>query len=152
MGIKYHGAAKAILLPVNIGRLYYQQGYEEHKNILLDVIHYMFPKANELLTTDLPERVETILQQYGLNLPGIINPKTQKGLILHLINLTGFSGNTYFKPLPVYNRRCTIRCAFKPSKVFGLVSKQPVPFQWKDGRLVVTIKALGPFESIVIDK
>src|SRR5690606_4591077 len=40
VGIKKHARSKAILLPANLGKLYYLHGYEQHKNILLDLIDY----------------------------------------------------------------------------------------------------------------
>ena len=139
MGIKNYGKAKNVILPENIGKLYYLHGYEEHKNILLDVIDHIFPQAGDLMQTNAPARVETILQHYTKNIPGNSNKKTTDGMILHLINLTGFSGNTYFEPLPVNNISFRIRSGFKPSKVFTLTGNRPVPFTWKDGVLSFTI-------------
>ena len=103
MGMKNYGKARNVILPENIGKLYYLHGYEQHKNILLDVIDNIFPQAGDLLQTTAPARVETILQHYTKNIPGNSNKKSTDGMILHLINLTGFSGNTYFEPLPVNN-------------------------------------------------
>ena len=152
LGIKNHGAGKALLLPANIGRLYYQQGYEEHKNILLDIIKYVFPECDQLLQTNMPARVETIVQAYSLNTPANIHTKGKDGLIVHLVNLTGFSGNTYFEPLPVFGRRLSVNCSFRPSKIFGLVSKQPLVFTWKNGYVSFTVKKLEDYEGIVINK
>ena len=75
-------------------------GYEEHKNILLDAIDYIYPEAAKTIQTNAPARVETILQKYSRNIPGVNAASKENGMILHLINLTGFSGNTYFPPLP----------------------------------------------------
>ncbi len=152
VGIKYHGAARAVLLPANIGRLYYQQGYKEHKNIVLDLIDYILPDAAAFIRTSLPERVETILQEYSLNIPANYGRPGKNGLILQLVNLTGFSGNTYFRPLPVFNRSVSVKCSFKPSRVFGLVSREPIAFTWKNGYVNFTIKKLEGFESVVIKK
>ena len=102
MGVKIHGNSKAILLPMNLGRLYYIHGYEQHKNILLDALEYAFPEVDQLIQTNAPARVEVILQQFSENKPENLNSSSADGMILHLINLTGFSGNTYFEPLPVY--------------------------------------------------
>jgi hypothetical protein len=41
MSIKNHNKSKGVMLPINLGRLYYLHGYEQHKNILLDVIDYV---------------------------------------------------------------------------------------------------------------
>ncbi len=56
MGMKKYGAAKNVILPENIGKLYYLHGYEQHKNILLDVIDTIFPQAKDMLQTNAPAR------------------------------------------------------------------------------------------------
>jgi hypothetical protein len=152
MGIKKHGAGNSVLLPANIGRLYYQQGYEEHKNLVLDIIKYIYPEADHLIQTSLPERVETILQSYTLNTVANIGIKGKDGLIVHLVNLTGFSGNTYFQPLPVYDRTVAVKCDFKPSRVFGIVNKQPMAFTWKKGWVSFKVKKLEDYDAIVINR
>lgn len=152
MGIKQHGQSKAVLIPANIGRIYYQQGYEEHKHILLDVINYIFPNAGEIIKTDFPARVEMILQQFGLNVKGSDRTKQNDGMLLHLINLTGFSGATYFPPIPLYNKRVILACPFRPTKVFGLTNKQAISYKWAAGKLSFTIKELAGYEGIVIQR
>ncbi|GAB3254383.1 family 10 glycosylhydrolase [Larkinella harenae] len=152
MGVKNHPKSKAVILPVNLGRLYYMHGYEQHKNLLLDAIDYIFPNATQLVKTNAPERVELILQEYTRNVPANLNKKTTDGQILHLVNLTGFSGNTYFEPLPVYDLTFRIKSAFKPSKVFSMVNEKPIPFTWKDGFVEFKLGKLGAFDGIVMDK
>ncbi|GAB2625555.1 family 10 glycosylhydrolase [Emticicia sediminis] len=152
MGVKVKKQSKNILLPINLGRLYYLHGYEEHKNILLDVIDYVFPEANELITTNAPERVELILQKYSRNIVENEQKATNDGMILHLVNLTGFSGNTYFEPLPVYKLDFKIKADFKPSKVFSMVSEKPIKFVWKDGYVKFQLNQLNAFDGVVIDR
>lgn len=152
MGLKQHNKSKAVILPINLGRLYYLHGYEEHKNILLDAIDHVFPEANQLLQTNAHERVEVILQEYIKNIPENRAKKTQDGLIVHLVNLTGFSGNTYFSPLPLANLSFKIQTSFKPSKVFSMVEKQPIKYSWKNGQVELTLNKLSDFEGIVIDR
>jgi hypothetical protein len=152
MGMKNYGKAKNVILPGNIGKLYYLHGYEQHKNILLDLIDHIFPQAGDLLQTNAPARVETILQHYKKNIPRNNNKETNDGMILHLINLSGFSGNTYFDPLPVFDISFRIRPGFKPASVFTLADHLTVPFTWKDGILSFNLSKLADFESVIIDK
>lgn len=152
MGLKQHEKSKAVLLPINLGRLYYLHGYEEHKNIMLDAIDAIFPEANQLLQTNAHERVEVILQEYIKNTPENRDKKTKDGFIVHLVNLTGFSGNTYFSPLPLANLSFKIQTSFKPSKVFSMVEKQPIKYSWKDGQVELTLNKLSDFEGIVIQR
>jgi hypothetical protein len=71
---------------------------------------------------------------------------------LHLVNLTGFSGNTYFEPLTVNNMSFHIRSGFKPSKVFTLIGNRPVAFAWKEGMISFKTDKLEEFECVIIDK
>jgi len=151
MGIKNHEKSKAVIFPMNLGRIYYMHGYQEHKNILLDAIDYVFPDAIKSIQTNAPARVETILQEYVKNLPENKDKKASDGWILHLVNLTGFSGNTYFAPLPLYNLKFKIKSDKKPAKVFGMVNGQPVRFSWKDGFISLELSKLEGFEGIVMN-
>ncbi len=152
MGVKIKKQSKNILLPINLGRLYYLHGYEEHKNILLDVIDYIFPNSNEIIQTNAPERVELILQKYSRNTAENKPKATNDGLILHLVNLTGFSGNTYFEPLSVYKLDFKIKSDFKPSKVFSMVNEKPIKFEWKNGYVEFQLNQLNAFDGVVIDR
>lgn len=152
LGIKNHPKSKDVLMPVNIGRLYYMHGYEEHKNIMLDVINYIYPEAAQTIQTDAPARVETILQKYSKNISGVNLASKENGMILHLINLTGFSGNTYFPPLPIYQIKFKVKSDFKPTKVFSMTSGKPVIHTWKAGFLEFKVDKLEAFDGIVIDK
>lgn len=151
MGVKNHPKSKAVILPVNIGRIYYMHGYQEHKNILLDVIRYALPTAGAEFRTSAPARVETILKEYVKNSPGHNDHGKTDGMILHLINLTGFSGNTYFEPLPVSRLKFSVKMDRKPARVFTLTNGKPVPFIWKNNYTELTLNSLQAFESIVMD-
>ena len=152
LGMKRHGEARAALLPMNLGRLYFIHGYEQHKNLLRDVIDRVFPDCTQLLQTNAHPRVETILQRYTQNLPQNLNRTDDDGLILHLVNLTGFSGNTYFDPLPIQDLHFRIRADFQPASVFSLATRQPVDFSWEEGFLELNLARLGAFDGIVIER
>jgi hypothetical protein len=139
-------------LPMNLGKLYYLHGYEQHKNILLDVIDFVFPEVHQPIETNAHERVEVILQQFVRNVPENLKTNTTDGMILHLVNLTGFSGNTYFRPLPVYDIDFTIESDFKPSRVFSMVNNKPIKFTWEEGRISFTLDKLGQFDGVVMEK
>ena len=152
LAIKNHPTSKAALLPINLGKLYFLHGYEQHKNLLLDVIDHLYPEVNQLIQTNAPERVEVILQNYIKNIPENISKSEQEGMIVHLINLTGFSGNTYFAPLPVFNIEFSIQSDFKPANVFGMVDNKPIDFAWRNGVLKFYVARLEQYEGIVLEK
>src|SRR5690606_2291565 len=145
VGIKQHGASKAALLPVNLGKLYYLHGYEQHKNILLDLIDHLFPEVDQLIQTDTHEKVEVILQKFALNTPENYGKEVNDGLILHVVNLTGFSGNTYFNPLPVSSSQFRIQADFATKRVWSLVTEKDVDFVYSDGYIRVKLERLGEY-------
>jgi len=152
LGVKKHDHGKAVLMPINLGRLYYIHGYEQHKNILLDVIDYVYPEVGELIQTNAPPRVEVILQEFAENKPENLNFTTSDGMMLHLVNLTGFSGNTYFDPLPVHNVSFSIKSDFKPSRIFSMNGGKQIDFKWESDRIEFSLDKLGEYEGIVIAK
>jgi hypothetical protein len=149
---KDHGSARAVLLPANIGKLYYLHGYEEHKQIVLDIIKYVSPNVNELVKTSAPARVEVIVQNFVRNNSMNLGKDIPPGLIIHLINLTGFSGNTYFDPLPVYHTEFKVKCDFKPLKVFSMMEHKDIAFEWSGGMISLTLDSLKQYDGIVIER
>jgi hypothetical protein len=152
LAIKNHALSRAALLPINLGKLYFLHGYEQHKNILLDVIDYLYPEAMELLRTNAHPRIEVILQHFIRNIPDNVSKTEPEGMILHLVNITGFSGNTYFEPLAVYDLSFSIRTDFKPVKVWSMANNDPVDFSWSNGILKFSVNRLDQFAGVVIEK
>ncbi|MFD2200935.1 alpha-amylase family protein [Shivajiella indica] len=152
VGIKQHARSKAVLMPINLGKLYFLHGYEQHKNILLDLIDYVFPDVNQLIRTNAHPRIEVILQNFALNTPENYGKESQDGMILHLVNLTGFSGNTYFKPLPVYATEFDIRSDFRPKRIWSMVTENDIPYTYQNGRVTFKVVSLEDFDGIVLEK
>ncbi|MCB0684923.1 MAG: family 10 glycosylhydrolase [Saprospiraceae bacterium] len=150
VGLKKHGKGTAVILPLNLGRLYYTHGYEQHKNILLDVIQNIFPGSSDLVITDAHPRVELVLQEFTENTAKNVGGNKRDGLILHLINITGFSGNTYFDPLPVYRSSYKIRCNQEPKMIYTLRSQESINFEWRENYLEFTLPRLDQYEGLVI--
>jgi hypothetical protein len=152
LGVKNYAKSKAALIPGNIGRLYYVHGYEQNKNVILDVLEYVHPGIFEQVITNAHPRVEVVVQQYRENLPQNLDRADQDGAIVHLVNLTGFSGNTYFEPLAINNVRLDIQTGFEPSEVFSLKTGHPLTFRAQNGRVQFEIDELKEYDGIVIRK
>lgn len=138
---KRYEQGTAMILPANIGRLYFIHGYQQYKNIILDLITELYPLAFDQLITNAHERVEIIVKNV-----------TTGGAILHFINITGFSGNTYFKPLPVSGINFQLQTGWKPSGAFLLSGKKPLAFSYHNGAVRATIPVLNDFESVILEK
>lgn len=149
MGVKDNETAKAVLIPANLGRLYFMLGYQQYKNILLDVIDMLDNGIARRVVTNAPPRVETIVQEFTTNTPEHMNWSQSEGLIVHAINLTGYS-NTYFDPLPVSNIEFQITCDFKPASIQTMKSGKRMDFQWQNGTLKFTLPQLSDYEAMIV--
>ncbi len=152
VGLKKYPKAGAMLFPSNIGRAYFQTGYEQYKNLFLDLVEILYPQMDDQIISSAPARVELVLKNYRRNIPSNFKNAGSEGMILHCINLTGFSGNTYFDPLPVYNQRFSIQSEFKPSSVKLLSNKKPVAFTYQQGRVNFILANLNDYEGVIIQK
>ena len=85
------GPGGNIYIPWKIGTLYYKYGYDEFKRLMVDIMEKVkpVPKAFE---TNAPEMIEIFFAKCD-----------DSTYMLQLINLTGFNGITFFKPLRVDN-------------------------------------------------
>ena len=152
LGITKHGERQSALIPMNLGRLYYLHGYEQHKNILLDLIDNISPDVRNVISTNAPERVEVIAQAYTKNIPENYGKVATDGLIVHLVNLTGFSGNTYFAPLPVNSIDFSVALDFKPKRIFSMITGKNIESTYEDGKVRFSLSHLGEYDGIVIEK
>jgi hypothetical protein len=146
-----YGKGRTVLMPLNIGKLYFLHGYEQHKNIVLDVIRRVYPAAFEDLITEAHDRVEIIAKDFRFN-EGADRNKEIDGRILHFVNITGFSGNTYFKPHGQRNIGFTMKMPFRPSKAYTLTNKRPVEFNYVNGSVSATLRDLGEYEAVVFER
>ena len=82
---------KNIYLPWQVGTLYYTQGYEDFKQIFVDLLKHVRP-LHLPITTNAPGCAEVIYRQVDEGIS-----------LLQIINLSGFTGKTMVKPLPLEN-------------------------------------------------
>ena len=87
---------KNLYLPWMAGTLYYDLGYEDHKDIFCDLLDKVRP-IKQPLTTDAPSCVDIFLHSVG-----------RDEYLIQLINLSGFNGVTIAKPLPMENIHLTL--------------------------------------------
>lgn len=144
-GIKRHGRRSCILLPWQIGRLYYMYGYREHRDILLDLMDSVnntsasgsVSKEFPLIEVSAPEMVEVFYNRC----PG--------GRLIQLINLTGFNGTTFFAPHPSQNISVGIESSGAKA-VVRLSDKTNIPYRELDGRLHFDIDVLTDYEAFLV--
>ena len=152
IGIKRCGQAVFAFVPLNLGRHYFIYGYENHKNIILDLINYLSESSSDQVITNSHPRVEIIVQEFMYNTDKTFTqPFKRNGLILHAINLTGFSGNTYFKPIPVKTNTFSVKTDFKPNSVKTMKENKLIPFKYRAGMVQFNVNEIKEYEAILIE-
>ena len=135
-GVKNHGNRKMVLLPWRVGFLYYRHGYQEHRDILLDLLD-LAAGEKPLLQVEAPDMVEVFLNRC----PG--------GYLLQMVNLTGFNGTTFFEPLPLSELKVRLgNTAFK--SVTRLSDNENVSWTTGEGMLAFTVDTLKDYEAYYI--
>lgn len=137
--LKY-GKGKIISIPWEVGYLYYKYGYEDHKNILLDLLDYAIAD-NCILTTNAPVNVEIFLNSYD-----------NGDYILQLLNLSGFNGTTFYEPNIITGIDVSIRNIPKDFSIKCLTKDQPLKYEHNDGLLTIHIDKLNTFEALIIKR
>lgn len=98
---------KNIYIPWQPGTLYYKQGFEDFKQILLLLIESV-GMLNNPVRTDAPKQVELFFDQCG-----------DRQYLLQLLNLSGFNGTTFFDPIPIHSIHVNFT-EIKPKRIYNL--------------------------------
>jgi hypothetical protein len=114
----------------------------------------LYPALEQEIITNAHPRLEMILNEYMPNSAEvtIATPFRSAGHILHLINLTGFSGNTYFDPLPIHDTEIKIKLDYRPRKVWRLGEEKPIPFVYQQGYVSFKVSRLTDYAGIVVER
>ncbi|WP_240419506.1 alpha-amylase family protein [Paenibacillus periandrae] len=147
------GPRASVYVPWSPGELYYRYGYEDHKHIVLDLLEQLMTNGPKAIT-NAPHNVELFVHR--------LDERTH---IVHLLNLSGFNGITYFEPVPVHGIQITLRgigeaaslkvLASESSAVIGPPSAhtntagQPEAAQ-TTGDVMITLPELRDFAAFVV--
>ena len=121
--------------PWQPGLLYYKDGFEDFKFLLLDLLAYLQP-AEQLLTTNAPASVEIFFDQCG-----------PKQYLLQLLNLSGFNGTTVRAPLPIRDLTVHVNLPI-PRNITQLCAEGPIA---KPATSVIDIDLLDPYQAYLLE-
>lgn len=131
------------LLAFNPGILYKKYGYPEHKQIVMDLVRTLIGQR----TISLPlgfEQVEVFV--------GIYPEDSVASYIIHLVNLNGFNGSTFFDPVlvPAIALELALHENETVLDVYSLVSKSSVSYTYENCKISMNLDLLSSFEAIVV--
>lgn len=134
MGVKRDGKRINVLLPWQLGTLYERNGFQEHRDILVDALALV---GCDSIATNAHDMVEIFLDG------------CQGGRLLQLVNLTGYNGTSVHRPIPMQQVSVTVPCEGAATAT-DLRTGKSLPVTVKDGALTVTFPELSNFGSALI--
>ncbi|MDL2319346.1 hypothetical protein LJC74_09830, partial [Eubacteriales bacterium OttesenSCG-928-A19] len=134
VGIRREGSRTNMLLPWQLGRLYEAFGFEEHRDILLDLLDSIGCGPVE---TDAPDMVELFYD----GCPG--------GRLIQMVNLSGFNGTSVHKPIPMRDIHIAVP-AGGATRAVNLRTDEPIACTVEGGMLRMTLPALENYAAILI--
>ncbi|MBW7453196.1 alpha-amylase family protein [Paenibacillus sepulcri] len=137
-GLKKEELRKSAYIPWQPGQLYYNHGFADHKQIVLDILDHMTETPWEL-ETNAPQNVEVFF-----------NRLDAQTCILHVLNLSGFNGVTYFDPLPVSGMHVKLANMGPITETTNLADQSSVRFDNGGGGATVHLPTLTDFAAILI--
>ncbi|KAB8133584.1 family 10 glycosylhydrolase [Gracilibacillus oryzae] len=126
-----------VYLPWNIGYLYYQYGYEDHKRILADVMDQIIGRGY-IIESNAPESVEIFLHKYD-----------NKNYILQLLNLSGFNGTTYHEHITVSEIDLCLNLE-EVKHVNSLVNESRISYEKQNNQLLIKLDQLDSYEALIL--
>lgn len=135
--VKEENGIRRILVPWWIGRLYTRFGYEDHRNVLLDLVDSILEHQD--FQTNAPVQVDA----YYDAIPD--------GRMVHFVNLTGFNGVSVHEHIPVHDIQVTIpkgniKC------VTELYSNEQLSWEYEGDRVKITLPVLHDFAAILLQE
>ena len=133
-GVLDHGDAAATYLPWNAGRLYHDHGYEEHRNVVLDLVDHTAGNPSAM-TTNAPRQVAVY--------PAALDDGTY---LLQYLNRSGFDGVAYGEPVPIHDVRVSIE-GVDPVAATPLADGWSASFEGDE----VVLDRLGAYAAVTVD-
>lgn len=131
------GKGRGVYVPWKPGADHYHFGFPHMGNFMADLLDNVL--GIERVTGNLPEMVEV---EHTVRRDNSVD-------YVHLINYTGYSLKSYFRPLPI--RDLVVELPWKkssPRTVYSMTGEKPVRFEYCKGVLRLFIDELNLFEAI----
>lgn len=130
------------VLALNLGLLYKRFGYPEHKHLATDLIHAAIEQPIVQLKGF--EQVEVFVASY----PEAETPQ----YIVHLVNLSGFNGSTFFEPVQITDIPLVLSLPgiYDEVEVTSLVQSRHVDYTKENHTITINLDLLDTFEALVV--
>lgn len=132
-----HGRGRAAIFPWTIGRAYHDLGLTAIRDLVLDAV-----------TEHLPDLPVTALAHEQLE---IVVGRTRFGIIVHVLNFSGWRGNNFGPALPCDGVTLVVTAdGDAPPACQALVRDQECVVERRGSRWLITVPPVSLFEAVLI--
>jgi hypothetical protein len=129
---------KAAYIPWHIGDLYYKFSNDKHRLFVSDLVNSLLPNGQRQLTTSAHPTVEMVLMKQ----------EDKKRSLLHLINMSGHNGTTFFDAIEMRDISVRVKGEFK--KVVLMDGGKIIPSKIVSGYTEFVVPALKEYQSVLL--
>ncbi|MGI6238799.1 MAG: family 10 glycosylhydrolase [Christensenellales bacterium] len=136
-GALYDARNKTIIVPWDLGGIFYRYGFRDHSNILTNLLDAFCPSAR-VVRTSAPEMVELF-----------VNRAREDVGIVQLLNLTGANGTSVGAHIPVHGIEVELPADFAgvPRSLTG----GQINVADQNGKRVLRVQCLEQYEAVVFE-
>lgn len=131
------GKGKLAFIPWNIGDLYYKFSNDKHRLLIGDLVDHLLPNHQRQLVTNAHPAVEMVLMKQA----------AQKRSLLHLINMSGNVGNSYFEAIELRNVSVSVKGVYKKASLTNGIA---IPVQLSGGYTRFVLPVIKEYEAVYL--
>lgn len=132
------GRAIGGYFPWSPGALYYRHGFEDHKRVVTDTLLELMGRRR--LTTNAPASTEIFLHQMK-----------DGNYLLQLLNLSGFNGTTYMKPIPLNELQIELEIPSPLMQARSLCTRENLHLDSCGDLVRISLPRLDRYEALVLE-
>ncbi len=136
--VNVYGKGRGVYIPWEPGKEFSENGFTNLTNFIADFL------AEELHVKPLGGKLSPMVEVT------VMEKKDQSALYIHLVNSSGYTGNSFYAPVTMHDVEVVIPYTDYTESVISLITKEDCDYEARDGHLLIKIKRLGLFEVIKI--
>jgi hypothetical protein len=136
--VNAYGKGRGVYIPWEPGKEFSENGFLNLTNFIADFLE------TELEIKPIGGELSPMVEVT------VMEKKDQSAIYVHLINSSGYTGNSYFAPITMHDIEIEVPYGGFPESVTSLVTGKNCSYEVNNGYVTVKIGQLGLFEAIKI--
>jgi hypothetical protein len=136
--VNAYGKGRGVYIPWEPGKEFSENGFTNLTNFIADFLE------NELQIKPMGGNLSPMVEAT------VMEKKDHSATYVHLVNSSGYTGNSYYAPITMHDVEIVIPYEGCPESVTSLVTGKGSLYEVSDGHLTIKVGQLGLFEAIKI--